>query len=66
MDVQVLVPATLTFRLLESRPTDTTEVSALTVGGATYGISPQAFSPTGTLLGSQLFSGSFHDGIGSA
>jgi hypothetical protein len=58
-DVQVFSPATLNFRLLESRAGRSSEVDTLHVGGTTYDVTPQAFAPVGTLLGSQLFSGSF-------
>lgn len=64
MQVDVLVPAKLNFRLLESRPRRDAEVNALVVGGTTYDIAPQAFSAAGTLLGSQLFSGAFSNAIG--
>lgn len=63
-NVQVLVPTQLNFRLLESRPTGATEVNALVVDGTTYGVTPQAFSPAGTPLGSQLFSGQFIGDVG--
>lgn len=62
--VDVLAPTELTFRLLESRVTDGLEITSLTVGGSTYAINAQAFSPTGTLLGTQLFSGSFTGAVG--
>ena len=63
--VNVNVPSKLVFRLLESRPTRAgLEIISLTVGGATYPIAVQNFSPTGTFLGNQTFSGSFASALG--
>lgn len=63
--VNVYSPSKLTFSLLESRaPTGGLEITSLTVDGATYSVSPQAFSATGTVLGSQLFSGAFASKVG--
>lgn len=63
--VNVNLPANLTFRLLESRaPREGLEIISLTAGGVTYPISAQGFSPTGTFLGTQLFSGPFTGALG--
>lgn len=63
--VNVSSPSKLTFSLLESRaPRGGLEITSLTVGGTTYPISAQSFSPGGTVLGTQTFSGSFTGAIG--
>lgn len=64
MEVEVFLPTKLTFRLLESRPGRTSSVDTLHVGETAYDVAPQAFSAAGTLLGSQLFSGSFTEAVG--
>jgi hypothetical protein len=56
---------TLTFRLLASlEGAGGLQVTKLVVGPSAYDIGPQAFSSPGTLLGSQLFSGSFTAAVG--
>jgi hypothetical protein len=62
--VDVFAATNLTFRLLESRAGRTQEITEFVVDGVSYDVAPQAFSATGTLLGTQLFSGSFTDSVG--
>ena len=62
--VDVFDASNLTFRLLASEPSRTVDIRELVVDGVTYSFGPQAFSPAGTLLGTQLFSGSFTGQVG--
>lgn len=64
IEVEVLLPTKLNFRLLESRPGRTSSVDTLHVGETAYDVAPQPFSAAGTLLGSQLFSGAFSEAVG--
>jgi hypothetical protein len=61
----VYAPSKLTFSLLESRaPSGGLQITSLTVDGTAYAFGPQAFSPPGTVLGSQVFSGAFASKVG--
>ena len=63
--VNVFAPADLTFRLLQSGESASgIEITSLTVDGTTHAFGPQAFSPSGTLLGVHTLSGSFTDLVG--
>lgn len=63
--VNVYAPSKLTFSLLESRaPEGGLQITSLTIDGVAYAFAPQAFSPTGTTLGSQIFSGAFASKVG--
>jgi hypothetical protein len=63
--VTVSAPTSLTFRLLESHAdANGFQITTLVVDGVDYNFGPQAFTAPGTLLGSQLFSGSFADLVG--
>lgn len=62
--VDVLAPAKLTFRLLQSDAGRALQITTLVVDGVDYDFGPQPFTAPGLLLGSQLFSGSFTDLVG--
>ena len=64
--VEVYGPTKVNIRLLaaSTNPTNGFGITSLTVGSDTYAIGPQAFSATGTLLGTQIFTGSFTNTIG--
>lgn len=64
--VEVYGPTKVNIRLLASNPNPASgfQVTSLTVGGATYAVGPQAFSAAGTLLGTQVFTGSFTGAVG--